>query len=239
MNPRTARERLCFPLDYPNLGLALRSAERLAESVGVFKVGLELFVAEGPSAVRAVKKLGREVFLDLKLHDIPKTVERATGSATELGVDYLTLHALGGPAMIREARGLVDRAQSDLRLLAVTVLTSMDDSELSSVGLNRSTEEQVLLLAQMAIDAGAHGLVCSPREVLSLRQALGANALLVTPGVRPEGAALGDQKRTETPKTAIAAGADVLVVGRPIRDADEPLDAARGIVQEIERALAG
>ncbi len=231
-----AIQRLCFPLDYPNLREALKAAEQLAPAVGVFKVGLELFVREGPAAVAEVKQLGRRVFLDLKLHDIPNTVAAAVVSATELGVDYLTIHAAGGPRMLRAA---AEHAGKGLNLLAVTVLTSMDASELSAVGIRAAPGDQVPRLAAVAKDAGLSGLVCSVQEVAALRAQLGPAWTLVTPGIRPAGAAVGDQKRVGTPASATLAGSSLLVVGRPIRNAPDPLVAAQSIAHEIAGALSG
>lgn len=233
---QAALGRLCFALDYPDAASALAAARQVRAHVGVFKVGLELFLKEGPSVVTSVKDLGRGVFLDLKLHDIPATVAGAVRSALRLDVDYLTVHAAGGPAMLAAA---VDAcAGSKLCLLGVTVLTSMDDAELGAIGVADVASVHALRLAELARDAGLGGLVCSPAEVSALRQRLGDELTLVTPGIRPQGAALGDQKRTGTPAEAIAQGASLLVVGRPIRSAPDPSKAAQGIVAEIQRALA-
>ena len=232
-----ARDRLVFPLDFPTLTEARRAALLLAPAVGVLKVGLELFVREGPAAARLGGEVGRDLFLDLKLHDIPATVERAVASAAALGVRYLTVHAAGGAEMLARAAAEADRAPSPLILLAVTVLTSLDAPDLAAQGILGSTEEQVLRLARLAWSAGVRGFVASPAEARALREALGPDAVLVIPGIRPAGADAGDQKRIATPASAIADGADFLVVGRPIRDAADPLAAAQAIVAEIERAL--
>ena len=234
---RTARERLVFPLDFPTLAEARRAGELLAPSVGVLKVGLELFLREGPEAVRLGHALGREVFLDLKLHDIPETVERAVASAGALGVRYLTVHAAGGAAMLTGAVAAAAQAPSPLTLLAVTMLTSLDAADLAAQGIAGTAREHVLRLARLAWDAGVRGFVASAAEARPLREALGREALLVTPGIRPAGAAAGDQKRVATPAQAIADGADLFVVGRPIRDAADPLGAASAVVAEIQRAL--
>jgi orotidine-5'-phosphate decarboxylase len=193
-------------------------------------VGLELFAAEGPAAVRAAAALGRPVFLDLKLHDIPNTVEGAARSAAGSGAALLTVHASGGAAMIRAA---VRGAGPGVRILAVTVLTSLDAATLDAIGLAGPPEAAVVRLARLAIDAGAGGIVCSPQEVAAVRAAVGPGPLLVIPGVRPAGAAKGDQARTATPAEAVAAGADVLVIGRPLRDAPDPAAAARAISGSI------
>ncbi|HEX4337700.1 MAG TPA: orotidine-5'-phosphate decarboxylase [Polyangiaceae bacterium] len=231
-----ARQRLAFPLDYPDLATARRGAELVRESAGVLKVGLELFVREGPPAVALGAELGCDVFLDLKLHDIPATVDGAVASAAALGVRYLTIHAGGGPRMVEAA---VRRAATDnpaLVILAVTVLTSLDDADLGKMGIPLSASDHALGLALAAREAGAAGFVCSPSEVKRMRQAFGPDVVLVIPGIRPAGASVGDQKRTGTPREAIQDGADVLVVGRPIRDAQDPAAAARAIVEEIAEA---
>lgn len=232
------RERLAFALDYPSLSAAEAGAARVADVVGVLKVGLELFVAEGPAAVRLGAKLGLQVFLDLKLHDIPETVERAVATAGQLGVGLLTVHAAGGPRMLEAA---AKRAQADgagLKLLAVTVLTSLDAADLEATGVSAAPAEHVLRLARLATGHGIAGLVCSTAEVGSLRQALGPDVILVTPGIRPAGAAAGDQKRVGTPSSALRDGSSLLVVGRPIRDAADPAAAARAILSEMSGALA-
>lgn len=229
-----ARSRLAFALDYPDLATARAGAGRVAASVGVLKVGLELFVREGPRAVGLGAELGCEVFLDLKLHDIPATVARAVGSAAALGVRYLTVHASGGEAMLRAA---ADAASgSPLRLLAVTVLTSLDAVDLAAVGVNDPPANQALRLARLARGVGIPGLVCSAAEVGLLRQELGPDAILVTPGIRAAGPGGDDQKRVATPSRAIHDGASLLVVGRPIRDAAEPLEVASALLREIAGA---
>ena len=233
------RDRLAFPLDYPSLEEARRDAERVVASTGVLKVGLELFVREGPAAVRLGEELGASVFLDLKLHDIPETVERAVASACGLGVRYLTLHACGGPRMLEGAARRVEKEKSSLTLLAVTVLTSLDDADLRAVGVNEGPGAQALRLAKLAVSAGVKGLVSSAAEVRQLREVLGPEIVLVTPGIRPADSAGGDdQKRVGTPTSAIRDGSSVLVVGRPIRDAADPAAAARRILDEIRVASA-
>jgi orotidine-5'-phosphate decarboxylase len=211
-------------------------AGKLADEVGVLKIGLELFTALGPSIIRIGRDLKLDVFLDLKLHDIPETVERAVRSASKHGVKYLTVHASGGPAMLKQA--VIAASENGIRLLAVTVLTSLDDQDLKAVGISRLVGDQVVGLARMAWDVGIRGFVCSPKEVSSLRQILGPDAFLVVPGVRPIGSNAGDQKRVATPSSAIRDGADLLVVGRPIRDAADPVAAARQIATEIGVALS-
>lgn len=237
IDTRTARQRLVFPLDFPTLAEARQAAQRLAPAVGVLKVGLELFVREGPAAAQLGEELERELFLDLKLHDIPATVERAVAGAAALGVRYLTVHAAGGAEMLARAAAQAARAPRPLTILAVTLLTSLDAADLAAQGVAGSALDQVLRLARVAWSAGVRGFVASPAEARALRGALGPEALLVTPGIRPAGAAAGDQKRIATPASAIADGADLLVVGRPIRDAADPLAAAHAVVAEIAGAL--
>jgi orotidine-5'-phosphate decarboxylase len=232
------RDRLAFALDYPTLAEAEVGAARVAEVVGVLKVGLELFVAEGPAAVKLGRKLGSQVFLDLKLHDIPETVERAVATAGQLGASLLTLHAAGGPRMLEAAATRAEREGAGLKLLAVTVLTSLDAADLQATGVTATPAEHVLTLGKLARACGIHGLVCSTAEVGALRLALGPDAILVTPGIRPAGTAVGDQKRVGTPASALRDGSSLLVVGRPIRDAADPLAAARSILSEMSWALA-
>jgi orotidine-5'-phosphate decarboxylase len=226
----TPSERICVALDFPSWREAEPFARTVAPAVGILKVGLEMFAAEGPPAVRAAAALGRPVFLDLKLHDIPNTVEGAARSAAASGASLLTVHASGGPAMVAAA---VKGAGGKLRVLAVTVLTSLDAAALRAIGLEGPPEAAVVRLAKLAVDAGAGGLVCSPHEVRAVRAAVGPKPLLVVPGVRPAGAAKGDQARVATPAEAVAAGADVIVVGRPLRDAPDPLAAARDIAASL------
>lgn len=232
------RDRLAFALDYPTLAEAEAGAARVIDSVGVLKVGLELFVSEGASAIKLGHELGARVFLDLKLHDIPETVERAVATASQLGAAFLTLHAAGGPRMLEAAARRADREATGLTLLAVTVLTSLDAADLQATGVSATPSEHVLRLAKLATAQGVPGLVCSTAEVHALRSALGPRVCLVTPGIRPAGAAVGDQKRVGTPAAALRDGSSLLVVGRPIRDAAEPAAAARAILREMSEALA-
>lgn len=232
-----ARDRIAFALDYPTLAEASEGASRVASAVGVLKVGLELFVREGPRAVELGGTFGRPVFLDLKLCDIPETVERAVQNAAALGVRYLTIHASGGRAMLERAAAAAARAPSPLTLLAVTVLTSLDQADLAALGVAGTPSEHALRLARLAVDAGIGGLVTSAQEVSTLRDALGPDVVLVTPGIRPAGAGAGDQKRVATPSAALVAGASLLVIGRPIRDAADPLAAAESILREIAVTL--
>jgi orotidine-5'-phosphate decarboxylase len=233
-----ARDRLAFALDFPTLAEARQGAALVTNAVGVLKVGLELFVSEGPRAVELGRELGCEIFLDLKLHDIPETVERAVASAAAHGARYLTLHASGGPKMLAAAARRAERENTGLTLLAITVLTSLDATDLQAIGVSGSTAEHALRLARLARREGIPGMVCSALEVAALREALGPQAVLVTPGIRPQAPGNGgdDQKRTGTPTAAIQAGSTLLVVGRPIRDAADPATAARAISDEIQRA---
>jgi orotidine-5'-phosphate decarboxylase len=211
-------------LDVPSIDEAVALAERLQGHVGWFKVGLELFAAHGPEAVTAIRPFG-PIFLDVKLHDIPTTVERAAQRFAELGIALMTVHAGGGPRMVEAAvRGLGDAG----RILGVTVLTSTSDEELAQLG-SQPAEAQVPRLARLAVDAGAPGLVCAPQDVGRVRAEVGPDILLVTPGVRPAGAGDDDHARAATPAEALAAGADLLVIGRPITRADDPVAAADAI----------
>ncbi|MBN9511171.1 MAG: orotidine-5'-phosphate decarboxylase [Alphaproteobacteria bacterium] len=223
---------LIVALDTPDVAVARRMAATLAPWCGLFKLGLEFFLANGPAGVREV---GGRVFLDVKLHDIPNTVAGAVRSAVPLAPRMLTLHAAGGTAMIAAAVQAAATADADHRplLLAVTVLTSIDAAALAAMGVAGGTRQQVLRLARLAVAAGVDGLVCAPSEVAMLRDALGEAPLLVVPGIRPAGAAAGDQARTATPAEAAAAGADWLVVGRPITGAPDPLAAAAAISAEL------
>jgi orotidine-5'-phosphate decarboxylase len=236
----SVRERIALAADVP-LQQALRVYTEVAPYVGVAKVGLSLFVEHGPQAVRAFQEAGAEVFLDLKLHDIPNTVRLAAAQAAELRVRYLTVHALGGPSMLTAAREGAEAGAKKANvpaptLLAVTVLTSHSPEEVAKLGLRGQPEEVARALARLAQGAGIEGLVCSPREAATLRAAMGPKAILCTPGIRPGGAGGDDQARAETPTFAIEAGADLLVVGRPIYAAADAKAAARAIHDEIARA---
>ncbi|HZZ85194.1 MAG TPA: orotidine-5'-phosphate decarboxylase [Anaeromyxobacteraceae bacterium] len=227
----TNADRICAALDFPTWAAAEPFARAVAPAVGMLKVGLELFAAEGPAAVRAAAALGRPIFLDLKLHDIPNTVEGAARSAARSGAALLTVHASGGSDMVAAA---VRGAGGAVKVLAVTALTSLDDSDLDEIGLAGPSESAVVRLARLAVKAGAHGIVCSPREVAAVRAAVGPGVLLVVPGVRPAGAAQGDQSRTATPAEAVRDGADVLVIGRPLREGNDPAAAARAIAEGLQ-----
>ena len=231
-----ARRQLAFALDYPSLADARKGASAVATAVGVLKVGLELFVREGPPAARLPAELGCEAFLDLKLHDIPETVDRAVANACQLGVRYLTLHASGGPRMMEQAAARVAKENVPLTLLGVTVLTSLDQSDLAAMGVAASPSDHALALALLARKSGVGGCVCSVAEVGRLREALGPDFVLVTPGIRFSAAGSDDQKRVGRPRDAILAGSSILVVGRPIRDAAVPSKVAAAIVEEIAAA---
>ncbi len=230
------RERLIFALDYPSLEDARIGASAVSGAVGVLKVGLELYVAHGPEAVALGKDYELPVFLDLKLHDIPATVGRAVERVAQLGVRYLTVHASGGEAMLRAAVEAAGSAPEPLDIVAVTVLTSLDDDDLAAQGIASDSRAQATRLAELAYRAGVRAFVCSAEEVGSLRTALGPDAVLITPGIRPAGTASGDQKRVRTPAAAMTAGASMLVVGRAIRDADDPASTALAITREMAEA---
>ncbi len=228
-----ARDHLCFALDVDDAATALALVDELGAHVGVFKIGLELFVAEGPDLVRAARARGVDVFLDLKLHDIPATVAAAVRRAVALDVRFLTVHASGGPAMLRAA---ADAAADRTRILAVTALTSLSDDDLAAAGYVGGAAALVPRLARLAADAGVPGIVCSPREVALVKE-VAPTLTVVTPGIRGAGDAVGDQVRTMSARDAIAVGADVLVVGRPIRGAPDRRAAAAAIVDDIAAGL--
>lgn len=207
----------------------------LDTAISFYKIGLELFTAEGPDVVKLVKGFGKKVFLDLKLHDIPRTVERSVLAGGALGVDLMTIHSTGAKAMIQAAaQAAASFGATAPKILAVTALTSLDQSDLADLGIVRTMSEQVEAMGLLALGNGADGIVCSPKEVKRMREVLGAAALLVTPGVRPAGAAIGDQKRVATPAQAVADGSTHLVVGRPILEAADPKAAALAILEEIK-----
>ncbi len=229
-------ERLIVALDVPTRAEADALADALDEDVRWFKIGLELYSSEGPELVRDYTAAGRRVFVDLKLHDIPATVGRATKRLAGLGAGLLTIHSAGGKAMMEAAVTAAAEGAGDsgrLRILAVTVLTSLEQSDLAAVGIDASISDLVVQRARLAAEAGCDGVVASPHEAAVLRAALPEEFLIVTPGVRPAGAALGDQKRVMTPSKARLAGADMIVVGRPIRDAESPSASAQSIIKEL------
>lgn len=227
-----ARERLIVALDVESVEAARALIATLGDAVVFYKIGMELAYGGGLPLVEELKAAGRKVFVDLKLHDIGQTVERATRQVARLGADFLTIHAF--PQTMRAARQ--GAGESGLRLLAVTVMTSYDDADLAEAGYGMGVAELVARRAEQARDIGMDGLILSPQEVAPIRALVGTQMALVTPGVRPAGAALGDQKRVMTPAEAIAAGADHLVVGRPVTRAEHPRAAAEAIVAEIASA---
>jgi len=227
------RNPIIVALDVPDTGAALHLARQLAPAVGAFKIGKELFVSAGPDIVRAVRDEGGAVFLDLKFHDIPSTVARAVAAAARLDVAMLTIHASGGRDMMAAAEAAAQEMDNPPLVLGVTVLTSMDGNDLSEIGLAEDPAAQVERLAQLAAEAGLRGLVCSPREISTLRKVLPQEVQLVTPGIRPKGSDADDQKRTLTPAEAITAGADWLVIGRPITAAKDPRAAAEEILESL------
>lgn len=250
MNER-ARRKLILALDFPTLGPALEIAQSLCQSVGIFKINIQLFTSEGPAAIARLSQLGPGIFLDLKFHDIPNTVKGAIESAIGLpGVRFLDLHALGGFEMMRAAARARDEGKGSIsvppKLLAITILTSMDNASLRRVGITGPPSRRVVQLARLAQKAGMDGVVASPQEVRAIRRACGKEFLIVVPGIRPlsstgsAGRSKGktdDQARVATPAEAIRAGADYLVIGRPITGAPDPEAAARAIIDEISSAL--
>jgi orotidine-5'-phosphate decarboxylase len=227
------RERLIVALDVSSAREALKIVASLVDSVQTYKVGMQLYTAEGPQMVRDLVGSGRKVFLDLKYHDIPNTVAAAVREAAKLGVSMLTVHASGGTKMLQAAVEAAREKDSGPQILAVSVLTSMDDQDLNEIGVHGQVVDQVVWLASLALEAGCSGVVSSAQEVKTLREKLGTDFLAITPGVRPAGTAHGDQARVTTPAEAIAAGATHIVVGRPITAAANPAEAAAKILQEL------
>ncbi len=227
------KSKIVVALDFPDAAQALALAEQLDPAGCRVKVGKEIFTRSGPDIVKQLVSMGFDVFLDLKYHDIPNTVANACRAAADLGVWMVNVHASGGRKMMEAAReALTDHDDAPL-LIAVTVLTSMDRNDLSEIGLDIDPADQVLRLANLAKLSGMDGVVCSPREISSLRVDLGDEFRLVTPGIRPAGSATGDQKRVMTPAEAVALGSDWLVIGRPITGADNPLNALNSINAEL------
>jgi len=223
-------------LDTPDLPRALEIANAVKPHIGGLKVGLEFITALGPDAVREIVKLGLPVFADTKFHDIPNTVAGAAKAIAQLGVAIFNIHVSGGEAMMRAAVEEAARAHPRPKVIGVTVLTSMDDADMEAVGQRGPAADQVVRLAKLAKASGLDGVVCSPREIALVRKAAGPDFLIVTPGVRPAGAEIGDQRRVMTPNEAMRAGADILVIGRPITGASDPAAAARAIAAEIALA---
>jgi len=230
------KSRLIVALDVPDRAAALRVVDQLSGHVGFFKVGLEIFTREGPPLVEEIRNRGEKVFLDLKLHDIPNTVRGAVRSACQLGVQMLTIHASGGPAMLSAACEEAQSSGSPPLLLAVTALTSLSIENVRALGIGGSIEDWVERLAVLAYDSGIRGIVASTKELPMLRRKFQSDMRLVIPGIRPAGSALQDQSRTATPGEAIRAGADFIVVGRPILQAPNPAMAADSIVADIAQA---
>ncbi len=226
-------ERILCAIDTADLGAALDLAEALAGRIGGLKIGKQLFTAHGPDAVARIAEAGHQVFLDLKFHDIPATVDGAVRAAADLGCFVLTVHASGGPEMLRAAAGAAADSANPPLVVGVTVLTSLDDYDLDAVGQSGPVSKQVHRLAELARSCGLGGVVCSPHEIAALRGAMGDEFRLIVPGVRPHWAGADDQKRIMTPAEAVAAGADYLVIGRPITRAADPARAAGRIADEI------
>jgi orotidine-5'-phosphate decarboxylase len=233
------RDRLIVALDVSSAAQARQIVQSIGESASTYKIGKQLFTAEGPQIVRDLVTSGRKVFLDLKFHDIPNTVAGAVAEAAKLGVSMLTVHASGGSKMLKAAAEAAAQSPAKPMVLAVTVLTSLSDADLAEIGVSGHIQTQVLRLGSLARAAGCGGLVASGQETRELRRELGDDFAIVTPGVRPTGTAAGDQARLLTPKDAIAAGATYLVVGRPILEAPNPAQAAEAIVTEIGETVAG
>jgi orotidine-5'-phosphate decarboxylase len=230
MNPK---DRLIVALDVDSRERAERLVDELSPHVGMFKVGKELFTAEGPEAVRSIVASGGRVFLDLKFHDIPNTVAKAVGASARLGAYFVSLHASGGRAMLEAAASALPAEGT--QLLGITVLTSHTDESLRATGARGTVAENVRLLAVLARESGIDGLVCSPHEITLVRETVGDELVIVTPGIRPKGSAKGDQARVTTPLEALRFGCDYIVVGRPITEAASPADAAQAIVEELSR----
>lgn len=232
------KDKLIIALDLPDGARALEMANALRGQVGWVKVGMTLYYAEGPQIVRELRGMGFKVFVDLKLHDIPHQVEGACRTLTRVGADMFTVHASGGRAMLEAAATATAAAAEKFRIpkpqvIAVTVLTSLDDAALAEVGVSGDTEAQVALLARVARAASCDGVVCSPNEAAAMRELLGPDALVVTPGIRPSGEDAGDQARTATPAAALEAGASHLVIGRPVTGAAAPAEAVKSILKEM------
>lgn len=234
--PSSPADSVIVALDFPSPASAFAFLNRLEGRCRWVKVGLELYLATGSSIIDSLRDRGFEVFLDLKLHDIPNTVSRAVASLSQSGASLLTIHALGGPSMLAEAQKTAARFPGGPALLAVTILTSMDASQLTAIGISATPAQSVVRLAELAHAAGVPGMVCSPEEVALIRSALGPAPILVVPGIRPAGSEAGDQRRTATPAQAIAAGASKLVIGRPITRSSDPLATFESILSEVAAA---
>ncbi len=235
--PKEPKDRIIFPLDFPDSNSALKYVEILKSHVGLFKVGLELFVKEGPGILNAIAKAGKaKIFLDLKFHDIPETVKGAMKSANALGAEFITVHCDEGKRLLNAA---VETASGKTKVLAVTVLTSLSKESLKEMGMREDIQDPLKLVlhrARIAKSAGCAGIVCSGQEAESVRKEFGKDFIIVTPGIRPSWSVINndDQQRITTPSDAIKSGADYIVVGRPIRTAKDPADAAKRIAEEIQ-----
>lgn len=230
------KDRLIIALDVPNAAQAQTLVRSIGDAGVFYKVGLELFTAEGPSIVRELVSSGRKVFLDLKVHEIPNSAAGAIRSASALGVSMVTVHATGGLKMMQAASIAALAASYRLTVLAVTILTSLSESEVKDIGYTANAADQVIRLATMAKNAGCGGVVASPQEVRRLRQEIGPEMAIVTPGIRPLGSEIGDQARIATPSDALRAGASHLVIGRPINAAADPAAATRDILAQMQDA---
>lgn len=232
------KDRIFCALDTPDLDRALFLAAAVKENVGGFKLGLEFYSAFGPEGIRQMSALGLPIFLDLKFHDIPNTVAKAIRAVLPLAPKMITIHTLGGLQMMKAAKqasleAAKENGTEPPLILGVTVLTSLDDQDLQAMDISGDTANQVITLAGLAKEAGLDGIVCSPLEILGIRDKFGDGLKLVVPGIRPKGAETSDQKRVLTPKEAIEKGADYLVIGRPITGADDPAKAAQAIAQSL------
>lgn len=233
---KARKSRVIVALDVPRAADIKPLVTQVPNEIEWYKVGLELFISEGHEAIQILTDMGKQIFLDLKLHDIPRTVERAVHTASSHNVGLLTVHASGGPAMLQAAADAAKACENPPLIVAVTALTSLDQSDLTALGVSRDLKEHARALGRLAIDSGIDGLVCSPHEAAALRSDLGPKPILVTPGIRmPEGE-LGDQKRVATPADAVAAGSNFLVVGRPIVQADDPGLASSRILENMKTA---
>lgn len=238
MSTLPPEKRILCALDTTDAAQALALGQQVAPYVGGLKLGLEFFGANGPQGFQQFQDAGLPLFLDLKLHDIPTTVAKTIHALMPLAPTILTIHTAGGPAMMRAAATAATDAAKDVGcarpiIVGVTILTSLDEDDLRAVGYDRTVSEQVVRLAALAKDSGLDGVVCSPHEISAIRAACGKDFKLVVPGIRPEGSATGDQKRVMTPREALERGADYMVIGRPITQADDPASAAQAIVREL------
>ena len=234
MNTPLNDPKVIVALDFDSADKAIALVDQLDPAMCRLKVGKELFTRTGPQLVQQFIAKGFDVFLDLKFHDIPNTVAKACVSAAELGVWMVNVHTQGGPTMMKAARDAIDVCEKKPLLIGVTILTSLTDADIHAVGLQGTAEQNVLRLAKLAEQCGLDGVVCSPMEVLTLRDQVNENFKLVTPGIRPAGSSRDDQSRVMTPKTALAAGSSYIVVGRPITQAKNPLAALQAILTEIK-----